>query len=47
MLIAFTYANLAVSMAQVDEAKDSSLAYAIKQVSNMWNWEDIKLCLAI
>ena len=47
MLIALTYANLVVSMAQVNGAKDSGLAQKIKQVSNTWNWEYIKLCPTI
>ena len=47
ILIAFTYANLVVSMAQADRAEDSSLAQVIKQVCNMRNWECIKLCLMI
>ena len=47
MLMAFTYANLVVSIAQVDGAKDSSLSQMVKQVCNMGNWEYIKLCLMI
>ena len=47
MLIAFTYANLVVSMAQVDGAKHSSLSQMVKQVCNTGNQEYIKLCLMI
>ena len=45
MLIAFTYANLVVIMAQVDGVKGSSLSQVIKQVCNLWNWKHIELCL--
>ena len=47
MLIAFTYANLAVSMAQVDGAKHSGLSQMVKQVCNKGNQEHIKLRLTI
>ena len=47
MRIAFMYANLVVSMAQVDGAKDSGLAQVIKQVCYTGNQEYIELCLTI
>ena len=47
MLIAFTYVNLVVIMAQSDGTKHSILVQTIKQVSNAQNWEYIELCLAI
>ena len=47
MLIAFMYANLVVSMAQVNGAKDSSLSQVVKQVRNMGDCEYIKLRLMI
>ena len=47
MLIAFTYVNLVVSMAQVDGAKHSTLSQTVKQVCNMGNREDIELCLMV
>ena len=47
MVIAFMSAKLVVSMAQVNGAKDSSLAHMVKQVCNSWNQECIKLCLII
>ena len=47
MVIAFAYAKLVESMAQVNGAKDSSLAQMVKQVRNSWNQECMKLCLTI
>ena len=47
MLVAFMYANLVVSMAQVDGAKNSSLSQVVKQVCNMGNQEYIELCLIV
>ena len=47
MLIDFAYANLVVSMAQVDGAKDSSLSQVVKQVCNVGNRKYIKLHLTI
>ena len=47
MLITFTYANLMVSMAQVNGAKNRSPAQMVKQVYNSQNREHIKLCLTI
>ena len=47
MLIAFTYANLVVSMAQVNGAKHSGLAQMVKQVCNTGNWEYIELHLMV
>ena len=42
MLIAFMYANLVVSMAQVDGAEDCCLTQPIEQVCNAWYREYIK-----
>ena len=47
MLVAFMYANLVVSMAQVDGAEYCNLTETVKQVHNLQYWEDIELCLAI
>ena len=47
MLVAFMYANLVVSMTQVDRTEYSSLAQMVKQVQSLWYWEYIKLCLVI
>ena len=41
MFVTFTYANLVVSMAQVDGAEHSGLAQTVKQVCNTGNWEYI------
>ena len=46
-VLCFTYANLVVSMDQVDGAKHRSLSQMVKQVYNMGNWEYIELCLTI
>ena len=47
MLIAFMFANLVVSMAQVYGAKHSSLSQMVKQVCSTGNREYNKLCLMI
>ena len=46
-LVALTYANLVVSMAQVDGAEDSCLTQPVEQVSNTRYGEYIEPGLAV
>ena len=47
MLITFTNAYLVVCMAKFDRAEHCGFAKSFKQLGDMWNLENIKLCLAI
>ena len=47
MLIALADANLMVSMAKVNQTTHCCFAKAVKQISNSWNREYIKLYLII
>ena len=47
MLVTFADANLMVGMTKVYQAKHSRFSNSVKQVSNMWNREQIELCLVL
>ena len=47
MLVTFADTNLMVGMAKVNQAKHRHFSKSVKQVGDMWNRENIKLCLTI